>query len=108
MAASTTGLQDNGAGQIPRTGGMLGGLIDVSSFYFGSGTRLFNQNEMAVAGSQPVPTITPLDPILTRAIVRRQPTGAFGVRVDRYLTIASMSKRRSTGPRAISPSRMPH
>ncbi len=82
---SATGLQDNGAGQIPRTGGILGGLIGVSSFYFGDGARLFNQNEVAVSGSQPVPTITPLDPILTRSIVRRQRTGAFGVRVDRVL-----------------------
>jgi hypothetical protein len=68
-----------GSGTLPTTGTTLQGLISLSTFFFGSGTSLFNQ-------ARPGSTITPLDAaLLGPAVTRGQgPTG--GVRVYRAIT----------------------
>ncbi len=81
------GGQTGGSGSLPPSGALVGRLISVSSFYFGSGAQLFNQNGASVSRAQPLATITPLDPILlSSAIQRQRQGGTVGVRVGRALS----------------------
>ena len=82
---STIGSQNKGSGSLPTTGAIVGGLMGVSSFYLGEGARLFNQNQVTVAGGQPVPAIVPLDPVLLGSALRGQSVGTFGLRVGRAI-----------------------
>lgn len=76
--------QSNGSGALPTTGTLLQGEISASTFYFGDGARMFNDNQRAIAGTQS-PVIVPLDGILLGAITTRKPGPAFGVRVERAI-----------------------
>ena len=62
----------------------------VSSWYFGNGATLINENLAALAALNPVfprsGRITPLDPVLTGAAARSSDAGSFGFRVGRRLT----------------------
>ena len=81
---STNGHQNSGSGSLPSTGAIVGGWISASSFYFGTGATLFNQNEVAISGSQSPATIAPLDPVLLGSAIRRpRYAGTLGVRVGR-------------------------
>lgn len=68
------------------TGGSPSRLVP--SWFFGDGTRLFNEVSAAFAASfnQQLPRITALDPALHSAAARRQGGGIFGVRLMRRLT----------------------
>jgi hypothetical protein len=79
--------QSRGSGNLPPTGAITGGKIGVSSFYFGQGAQLFNQNGAGTPGALPVPTIIPLDPVLLGSVMQRQQRGGtLGVRVNRSLS----------------------
>jgi hypothetical protein len=83
---SVNGHQGSGSGSLPLTGAIIGGKISVSSFYFGQGTQLFNQNEAGISGGS-APTITPMDPVLLSSVVQRQRYGGtLGARVDRAIS----------------------
>jgi hypothetical protein len=82
---SAISSQSRGAGSLPTTGAIVGGLIGVSSFYLGDGARLFNQNQAAVAGGQSVPAIVSLDSILLGPAIRQQGLGTFGLRIGRAI-----------------------
>jgi hypothetical protein len=83
---SVNGSQNSGSGALPQTGAIVGGKISVTSFYFGQGALLFNQNEIGSPGALAVPTITPVDPVLLGSVVqRKRQGGTLGVRVDRTL-----------------------
>ena len=60
----------------------------VPSWYFGDGTRLFNEvgASFAALHDRQVPGITPLDATLHSAAARRHGGGIFGVRLMRRLT----------------------
>jgi hypothetical protein len=60
----------------------------VPSWYFGDGTRLFNQVNASFASQFGVqlPRLIELDPVLRSAAARRRGGGSFGVRVTRRLT----------------------
>lgn len=76
--------QSNGSGALPTTGTLLQGEISASTFYFGDGARLFNDNQRAVFGAQG-PVITPLDGVLLVRMTTRKPGPAFGVRLERAI-----------------------
>ena len=79
------GHPTDGSRNLPATGAIVGGLISASSFYFGEGARLFNQNQVAIAGSS-VPTITALDPVVLGSAIRWQRmSGTVGVRLSRAI-----------------------
>jgi hypothetical protein len=83
---SVNGHQNSGSGILPLTGAIIGGQISASSFYFGRGTQLFNQNEVGLSGAGSAATITPMDPVLLSSVVRRQQYGGtLGARLDRAL-----------------------
>jgi hypothetical protein len=82
---SAVRTQNEGSGSLPSTGAIVGGQMGVSSFYLSDGARLFNQNQMAVAGGQPVPTIVPLDNVLLGPAIRQQGAGTFGIRMSRAI-----------------------
>jgi hypothetical protein len=83
---SVNGYQDSGSGSVPLTGAIIGGKISVSSFYFGQGAQLFNQNEVGNSRALPVPTITPLDSVVLGSVIKRQRRGGtLGVRLGRSL-----------------------
>jgi len=58
----------------------------VSSWYFGDGATLLNQQLAAFTITPRAARITPLDPVLTRAATRSSTTGTFGLRVGRRLS----------------------
>jgi len=62
----------------------------VSSWYFGNGPTLINENLAVLASLNPTfprsGRITPLDPVLTRAAGRSSDAGTFGFRLGRRLT----------------------
>ncbi len=74
---------NDGTGVLPAPGAPVGSSRAVSSWYFGDGALLFNQVGPGFAG---VPAIVPLDPMLTRAAVQRQPNGSFGGRISYEIT----------------------
>ncbi len=77
--------QSNGSGGLPTTGTLVQGEISASTFYLGDGTRLFNDNQLAIFGAQ-TPLIVPLDGALARAMVKRQAGSSFGARLERAIT----------------------
>jgi hypothetical protein len=83
---SVNGYQNNGSGSLPLTGAIVGGKISVSSFYFGQGAQLFNQNQVGNSRALPVPTITPVDSVLLSSVIQRERRGGtLGVRLGRSL-----------------------
>ena len=83
---SDASFQSSGSGTLPTTGLVVGGQINVSSFYFGDGARLFNQNLATASKSQPLHTVAPLDTILMSSVIdRRRRGGTLGVRLGRTL-----------------------
>jgi hypothetical protein len=84
VGISSTQNQSNGSGALPTTGSLLQGEISASTFYFGDGARLFNDNQRAIAGTQG-PVIVPLDGVLLRAMTTRQAGPAFGARLERAI-----------------------
>lgn len=77
--------QDGGSGSLPLTGDMIGGQISVTSFFFGEGTRMVNQNQASVFGSRAA-AITPLDSVLLGSAMQWQRTmGGIGARVSRSI-----------------------
>jgi len=76
--------QSNGSGALPTTGTLLQGEISASTFYFGDGARLFNDNLRTIAGTQSA-VIVPLDGVLLGAMTTRKPGPAFGVRLERAI-----------------------
>jgi hypothetical protein len=76
-----------GSGILPSSGSIVGNLISLSSFYFGSGAQLFNQAVATAAGGRVVPLIVPLDTVLLGSGVHRSSPGTtIGVRVSRKMT----------------------
>ncbi|MGE0448819.1 MAG: hypothetical protein AB7Q29_04475 [Vicinamibacterales bacterium] len=69
----------SGTGALPETGTLLQGLASLTTFYFGSGTALYNQ-------IRPGSPIVPLDPVLTGSGIMQASGLALGVRVQRRLT----------------------
>lgn len=72
----------SGSSALPSTGAVVGGQISITSFFFGEGPRLFNQNQSAIPGSQS--TIAPLDSVLLGSSLQWQRNiGTVGVRISR-------------------------
>jgi hypothetical protein len=83
---SVNGYQNSGSGSLPATGAIIGGKISASSFYFGTGAQLFNQNEVGDSRAVTVPTITPVDQVLQSSVIQRQRRGGtLGVRLGRSI-----------------------
>lgn len=68
--------EGSGSGTLPTTGAIARGLVSASTFYFGQGASLFNQN-------QATPAIAPLDPVLSSRAIGRQRTLVVGARLER-------------------------
>lgn len=68
-----------GTGALPETGTVVQGLASLTTFYFGSGTGMFNQ-------IRPSSPIVALDPVLTTASLAQANGLALGVRVQRAIT----------------------
>jgi len=83
-AISAAQNQSNGSGALPTTGSLIQGEISASTFYFGDGTKLFDDNQRTIAGTQG-PWIVPLDGVLLRPITTRQAGPAFGARLERAI-----------------------
>lgn len=81
---SSTRNQSNGSGGVPATGSLIQGEISASTFYLGDGTRLFNDNQLAIFGAQ-APLIAPLDGALVGAMVRHEAGSSFGARLERAI-----------------------
>ena len=78
---ATSGLQ-----HMPLTGSTVSGLISASTFYFGPGNQLFNQNQAAIGGAS-APTIAALDPFVVGSAVEWQRWSLeVGVRLNRRLS----------------------
>ena len=74
-----------GSQNLPVTGSVVSGQISVSTFYFGAGAQLFNQNQTSVAGAS-APTIAPFDAIVIGPAIEWQRwAGTAGVRLSRSL-----------------------
>jgi hypothetical protein len=65
------------------TGGGTSTTRALSSWYFGDGTELLNEANARLGVTT---RLTPLDPVLTRALAERKEKPAIGIRVARYLT----------------------
>jgi len=79
VSAATTG----GSGTLPATVSTSPGFrASATSFYFGDGTRFFNQ---AVATLSGAPTIVALDPVLLGRAIDQSSTVLLGVRISRAL-----------------------
>ena len=73
-----------GSESLPTTGTVVSNLVSASTFYFGSGTQLFNQNQTNVDGASA--TIAALDPVvLGSAITWRPDAASAGLRVNRAI-----------------------
>ena len=72
-----------GSGSLPLTGAMVGGQMSVTSFFFGDGARMVNENQAGVLGNQAA-RVTPLDPVLLGSAIQwGRVTGAVGIRASR-------------------------
>lgn len=71
-----------GTASLPTTGALVSGLISTSTFFFGDGARLFNENPARGAASP----IVSLDPVVRSPAFARDRSLAIGVRLDRRLT----------------------
>jgi hypothetical protein len=75
----------DGSQSLPVTGTAVSGLISASTFFFGAGNQLFNQNQSGFAGPS-APTIATLDPIVVGPAVQwREWAIDIGVRLNHRL-----------------------
>lgn len=83
------GLMDvrgtGGSGSLPVSGALVGNQVSITSFLFGEGSRLVNQNQAAALGAEAA-QVRPLDPVLLGTAIRWQGgAAAIGGRLSRAL-----------------------